>query len=74
MIYNVSEGRRGRRPPLPASAFAQATLVDSPGGAPRIVSEVDCVPLAHVDGEQTETTSKDMVWLISMYMHCIYHN
>jgi hypothetical protein len=68
----MSEGRRDSRPPLPASTVAQGTRVESLGGAPRIVSEVENVPLALVDGEQSEASSKGMVLLISMYIYLIY--
>ncbi len=70
----MSEERRGRRPPLQASSVAQATYVESPDGAPSIVREVENVPLAPVDGDQSHASRKGMIFLNIIYMYFIYNN
>ena len=60
----MSEGRRGRRPPLPPSNAAPVIPLEYVEGAPSTVSDVEQVPLAHVDGEQTKSSGKGAVDLI----------
>lgn len=56
----MSEGRRGRRPPLPPSSVV-VIPVENAEGAPSTASDDEEVPLAHVDGEQTEPSGKGAV-------------
>ena len=58
----MSEGRRGRRPPLPASNVVQVTLVESTEGAPSTASNVEQVPRALVEEEHTEAPGKGVVY------------
>ena len=58
------EGHRGRRPPLPSSNATLVIPVENAEGAPSTMSDVDQVPLVHVDGEHTELSSKGAVNLI----------
>ncbi len=60
----MSEGRRGRRPPLPPSNAAPVIPPENAEGAPSTVSDVEQVPLAHVDGDRTESSGKGAVDLI----------
>ena len=61
-LFNLimSEGRRGRRPPLPPSN-APVIPVENAEGAPSTASDAEEVPLSHVDGEQTEPSGKGAV-------------
>ena len=56
----MSEGRRGRRPPLPPSN-ATVIPVENAEGAPSTASNAKEVPLLHVDGEQAEPSGKGAV-------------
>ena len=50
--FIMPEGRRGRRPPLPATNVAQVTHVESTEGAPSTAS----------DAEHTEAPGKGVVY------------
>jgi hypothetical protein len=62
--FIMSEGRRGRRPPLPATNVAQVTPVESTEGAPSTASDVEQVPRALGEEEQTEAPGKGVVYEI----------
>ena len=62
----MSEGRRGRRPPLPPSNAAPVIPVENTEGVPSTGSDAEHVPLAEVNGEHIESASKgavDLIWL-----------
>ena len=60
----MSDRRRGRRPSLlPVTSVAQVTPAESTEGAPpSAASDVEQVPRAPVEEEQTEAPSKDVVY------------
>ena len=58
----MSEGRKGRRPPLPATHVAQVTPVESTEGATSTALDVEQVPRAPFEEEQTEAPSKRVVY------------
>ena len=58
----MSEGRRGRRPPLLSTNIAQVTHVESTEGSPSTASDVEQVPRALVEEEHTEAPSKSVMY------------
>ena len=68
----MSEGRRGRRPPLPPSNAASDIPVENAEGVPSTGSDVEQVPPAEVNGEHTESASKgavDLIWLGTLNLY-----
>ena len=61
--FIMSEGRRGRRPPLLVTNADQVTHVESTEGAPSIALDDEQVPRAHVEEEQTEAPGKGVVYI-----------
>jgi hypothetical protein len=62
----MSEGRRGRRPPLPPSNAASVIPAENAEGVPSTGSDAEHVPLAEVSEEHTKSASKgavDLIWL-----------
>ena len=60
--FIMSEGRRGRRPPLTTTNVAQVTHVASTEGAPSTALDAKQVPRALVEVEQTEASGKGVVY------------
>jgi hypothetical protein len=68
------EGRRGRRPPLPATYVAKVTLIEGTEGAPITASDDEQVLRAHVDEERAEASGKGVVYVIYLLIICINYN
>ena len=70
----MSEGRRGRRPPLPAKNVAQVTPIESTEGASSTASDVEQGPRALVEEEETEAPGKGVVYYMYLLITCINYN
>jgi hypothetical protein len=67
------ERRRGR-PPLPLSNAAPVIPVENAEGVPSTGFDAEQVPLAEINGEHTESTSKGAVDLILLLTPKLYYN
>ncbi len=64
----MSDSRRGRRPPLPAQAAAPENApVEAVEAAASAISDGDQVPIAQLEGEDTEASVKGARFYLFFY-------